>query len=158
MGLNESLNRHPWNKANVVQARNLGRRQRNAHRIVGLRRLERVLLSLVSREIGGDAREPTAITGVVRWLPARTRTTASAPMATWSMSEGDTRLHHQLVGAGTICMMVSPLPITPPTVCTASWCTKPACGARRSTRLSWSSAAVTRSLSSAILPCASRNP
>src|SRR5262249_23331342 len=41
-------------------------------------------------------------------------------------------------------------------VCTASWCTKPACGVRESTRLSWSSAAVTRSLSSAILPCASR--
>ena len=48
-------------------------------------------------------------------------------------------------------MIGSPSLITPPTVCTASSCTTPSCGARISTRRSWSSAAIRLSVSSEVL-------
>src|SRR6266516_4811414 len=53
-------------------------------------------------------------------------------------------------------MIASPAAITPPTVCTANWNTVPSCGARISTRLSWSSAATLRSTYSPILASISR--
>ena len=59
--------------------------------------------------------------------------------------------------SGTISITGSPGPMTPPTVCTASWWTMPSWGARMSIRLSWSSAATCCSASSASLPWISRD-
>src|SRR5437016_2955858 len=100
VGLNESLNRHAWNKANVVQARDLGRRQRNADGIVGLGRLERVLLLLVSRDIGGHAREPAGDhrrSALVAREDAHDRLGPDGDLV--DVGGSDLGFHHQLVGA-----------------------------------------------------------
>src|SRR5256885_121877 len=46
VGLNKDLGRHPGNKANVLQAGNLVRRQRNANRVIRLCWLSGILLLL----------------------------------------------------------------------------------------------------------------
>ena len=62
----------------------------------------------------------------------------------------------RLSASGTISMIASPAVMTPPTVWTFDWNTMPSCGARISTRLSWSSAVTLRSTNSPILPSISR--
>ena len=61
------------------------------------------------------------ISGVVRRLKAEKRSNTAWPTWTWSMSCG--AIFTSMISAsaiGTMSMIVSPPPMTPPTVCTAS--------------------------------------
>ena len=115
VGLDEGLGRHSGDEANVLEARHLVRGQRDADRVVGLAGCAEFCCSRVR---SAEMRVSTPVTsGVVRWLPAMIRTITLAPGAIWSMSCGATLASTTSSSArGTICMMISPLPITPPTV------------------------------------------
>ena len=77
----------------------------------------------------------------MRWKAPKRRT-AFWPTWTWSISCGGTLASTiSESSSGTISMIGSPACTTPPTVWTARWNTRPSCGAHRSMRLSWSSAA-----------------